>query len=268
MNSIGQLAFFSYRPQHRSLFGGALRTPFGVSPQLRGLVLGLMDVENRLHNNWQGLLSLPPLPRPQPTPPAQPGLLVSPFAENASYLAAQRAGGALEGRTSIAQRDAIPGTRYARVQDSTEWHAATARFYVDQFAAYAIGADPLTASGMADGARAASTMKPEAHLFMEVASVYKGNLLDGPSNYDNPKLKDLLLAHGLTDLANRPQVGLTDVQSIGSVAQAINQGSLTLQDVLSSGSIIDMPRYQNVIRFVQDGGYQQALARYDAESIH
>ncbi len=188
--------------------------------------------------------------------------------EFASYNAAQIAGGALNGATSIFQRDAIPGTRYAQAQDPTLFHSATARMYAYQFASYANGYDPLTPAGMADGARAFETMAPDARVFMQVASVYKGNLLGGPDNYDNPTLRNMLLSKGLTELANKPGVGLTDVQTIGAVSAALNSGQVTLNDVIASGSIQDMPRYRQVIDYVVGGQFNQDLGRYDALPIY
>ena len=66
----------------------------------------------------------------------------------ASYLQAQRLGGSLEGKTGIAQNDAIPGTRFGRLQDPHLWDVAVARNYVFQFAAYASDNDALTPQGM------------------------------------------------------------------------------------------------------------------------
>ncbi len=183
--------------------------------------------------------------------------------EFSSYLQAQLAGGTLEGRTTVAQRDAIPGTRFGGVQDSTQWNASLARNYAYQFAAYASGNDPLSANGLAKGAQAFEQMKPEAQLFMQVASVFKGNMLNGPGFYDNPGLKTLLQSKGLNDLANKPQVGKTDVQSIGAIASAINSGDLSLNEVINSGTISDLDRYNQVISYVSNGGFASDLNAYD-----
>lgn len=183
--------------------------------------------------------------------------------EFASYLQAQIAGGTLQGGTNVAQNDAIPGTRFGQVQDSTMWRASLARNYAYQFAAYAKGSDPLTPQGLAQGAAAFDQMKPEAQLFMQVASVFKGNLMNGPGSYDNPGLKKLLESKGLNQLANQPQVGLTDVQSIGAIASAIDSGHLTLNEVINSGTISDLNRYQQVIGYVSGGGFAADLQNYD-----
>ncbi|MCE7872522.1 hypothetical protein DYH09_19375 [bacterium CPR1] len=183
--------------------------------------------------------------------------------EFASYLAAQRAGGALQGQTGISQNDALAGTRFARVQDPTQWHAAVARDYAAQFAAYAIGADPLSAQGLAAGQQAFPQMAPEAQLFMQVASVFKGNLFNGPGLYDNPGLGRLLQSTGNADLINNPQVGQTDVQTIGAITQALNRGTLTLNQVIQSGTIDNLDRYSQIINYVQTGGFANDIFRYE-----
>lgn len=183
--------------------------------------------------------------------------------EFASYIQAQIAGGALQGNTSVAQRDAIPGSRFGGVQDSTMWQASLARNYAYQFAAQAVGANPLSADGLSQGAQAFGNMKPEAQLFMQVASVFKGDLLNGPGFYDNAGLKDLLLQKGLGQFVNDPQVGKTDVQTIGAITAAINSGQLSLNDVINSGTISDLNRYQNVISYVSNGNFANDLRNYD-----
>lgn len=187
--------------------------------------------------------------------------------EFSSYIQAQIAGGALEGKTGVAQRDAIPGSRFGQVQDSTMWQASLARNYAYQFAAQAVGANPLSAQGLQQGQQAFSQMKPEAQLFMQVASVFKGDLLNGPGFYDNPGLKQLLESKGLNQFINDPQVGKTDVQTIGAVTAAINSGQLSLNDVINSGTISDLNRYQNVISYVSNGGFASDLRNYDSVPI-
>lgn len=189
--------------------------------------------------------------------------------EFASYLQAQRLGGALNGQTSISQADAIGGTRFGRVVDSQQWHSAVARDYAAQFAAFAVGADPLSPQGLAAGQAAFSNgqLSPDAALFAQVASVFKGNLLGGPGFYDNPGLGNLLRNTGNADLMGDPQVGQTDVQTIGAVIQALNRGSLTLNQVINSGTIDNLPRYNQVINFVQSGQFANQIARYETAPI-
>ena len=143
------------------------------------------------------------------------------------------------------------------------WQASLARNYAYQFSAQAIGANPLSPEGLSAGQRAFGSMNPEAQLFMQVASVFKGDLLGGPGFYDNAGLKNLLESKGLNQFINDPQVGQTDVQTIGAITAAINSGQLSLNDVINSGTISDLGRYQNVINYVSGGGFNADLANYD-----
>lgn len=197
--------------------------------------------------------------------------------ELASYLQAQLAGGALQGNTTVRQSDALAGTRFGQVADSTQWHSSVARAYAYQFAGQALeyqtGStgqyNPLSAQGLANAANQFDNLNPDAKLFTQVASVFKGNLLGGPGNYDNGILKQLLQSKGLTNLANQPQVGLTDVQTIGAVTNALQNGQLSLQEVINSGAIsqADMPRYLNIINYVQNGNFNQDLTNFDANPV-
>ena len=181
----------------------------------------------------------------------------------ASYLQAQVAGGALNGQTTVNQSDGIPGTRFATVAPSQLWNANVGRLYAYQFAAQATGSDPLSAQGLQAGAQAMQQMTPDAQLFAQVASVFKGNLNGGPGNYDNAGLKQLLIDHGAGDLTNTAGVGETDVQTIGAVTAAINRGQLSLQDVVGSGTIDNLDRYGQIISYVQSGHFQTDLNLYD-----
>ena len=105
-----------------------------------------------------------------------------------------------------------------------------------------MGQDPLSPNGLQFAAQNFDKMSPDAKLFTQVASVFKGNLIGGPGNYDNAGLKNLLLQRGLGNFANAPGVGQTDVQTIGAITQALNSGQLSLQDVIASGTIDNMDR--------------------------
>jgi hypothetical protein len=181
----------------------------------------------------------------------------------ASYLQAQRLGGSLQGKTGLAQRDAIPGTRFGRLQDPHLWDVGVARNYAFQFAAYASDNDALSPQGVQAGAQAFQNMAPDAKLFMQVASVFKGDINGGPGFYDNPGLQRLLESKGQFDLI-KPGVGETDVQTIGAVTKAINRGVLSLNDIVNSGTIDNMDRYQQIIQYVQNGGFGQDVGRYDS----
>lgn len=275
-------------------FGGVSTAPnFGFGAvgggaqfaQITQVLQQLLQGLSQLAGAWSGLLSSSPnqvangqYGASQPGGPVQSGgyngtsgLLGSVGApptpsdpnEFASYLQAQRIGGTLEGKTGIAQRDAIPGTRFGQVANSQAWQASLARNYAYQFAAYATGADALTPQGMQKGQQAFNNMSNDARLFMQVASVFKGNLLNGPGFYNNPGLKQLLLSHSLGDLANQPGVGETDVQSIGAITKALNSGQLTLDQVINSGTIDNLDRYHQVINYVQSGNFNQDLDFYD-----
>ncbi|MGE0494094.1 MAG: hypothetical protein AB7S38_33095 [Vulcanimicrobiota bacterium] len=260
------------------------------------MLQALLGALTQLNGGWNNLAG-PQQPQPQPTTPinyggpttptpttgggyggvatgttASPemfGTLRPPSDPNdfASYLQAQLAGGTLQGNTGIAQADAIPGTRFARVQSPQLWHADVARNYAYQFAAFASGNDALSVGGLQAGVEAFHQMKPEARLFMQVASVFKGNSLNGPGFYDNPGLKNLLLSKGVSDLAGLDGVGQTDVQTIGAVAKAIDRGQLNLNDIINSGTIDNLDRYFQVIDYVQTGRFSLDVAAYDTTPI-
>jgi len=246
---------------------GLGQSPFQIGQLLQQLLQSL----SQLASAWSGVMG-PSSFAGNPNQnffPSQNGLPPAPSDPNdfASYLQAQRLGGTLEGKTGIAQRDAIPGTRFGRVENPQAWQASVARNYAYQFAAYAVGADALTPQGMQAGQQALPQMAPEAQLFTQVASVFKGNLLGGPGFYNNPGLKQLLINKGLTDLANKPGVGETDVQSIGAITIALNQGRLSLNEVISSGTIDNLDRYQQVIQYVQQGQFNRDLQVYDSVPV-
>ena len=184
--------------------------------------------------------------------------------EFASYLQAQLAGGAAQGGTTVSQLDAIPNTRFARVEDPILWNAGLARNYACQLAAQSLGFQPLEASGIEQGSQVYGQMSAEAQLFLQVAAVFKGKLLDGPDEYDNPGLKDLLVSKGLTQFINDPAVGFRDVQTLGAIGAAMNAGELTIAEVLNSGTFEDIERYDEVVEFVYSGRFRDAVFEYEA----
>jgi hypothetical protein len=258
--------FYAYPPNFQS----PQFTPYAPTQpawQLGQLLQQLTQSLLQLQGFWSNLLG-PTQPQPRsnaggPPLPPYPGDL----GDIGSYLQAQRLGGTLEGKTGIAQRDAVPGTRFAQVQNPEAWQASVARNYAYQFAAYAVGADALSAQGVDAGARALPGLAPQAQLFVQVASVFKGNLLGGPGFYNNPGLKQLLQQHGLNSLASGAGVGETDVQTIGAITKALNSGQLSLDEVINSGTIDNLQRYQQVINYVQGGGFNAALQRYDTTPL-
>ena len=76
-------------------------------------------------------------------------------------------------------------------------------------------------------------------------------------------MKNLLNSRGLGNLANQAGVGETDVQTIGAITQALNSGQLSLQDIINSGTIDNMPRYFEIINYVQQGGFNRDVQSYD-----
>ena len=267
---------YSYAaPTNLPLFGGrrALRiaTPADI-PNLLRQVIGSLT---QLTQGWSGMTGPAPARTSPLQPPADPR-------EMASYLQMQVKGGALQGNTSVRQSDAIPGTNLAQVADPTQWHAGVARAYTYQFAAQAAQDaynspqgtyDPLSVRGLQNGVRAFNQLSPDAQTFTQVASVFKGNLLDGPGNYDNEALGNLLMdkyrSSGdpqLARLAYSPNVGQTDVQTIGAVTNALNSGKISLNDIINSGAIPaeQMARYKQVIGYVSQGTFKQDLSKFDA----
>lgn len=246
----------------------------------------LLQAFTMMAQGWQGMAGAQIGPQPYGPGGGQygPGPQVSPFQfgtqptggggqflslptdrqDFASYLQAQRIGGSLQGKTTLAQKDAIPGTRFGRLQDPHLWDVDVARNYAFQFAAYASDNDALSPEGLQAGAQAFQNMKPDAKLFMQVASVFKGDINGGPGFYDNPGLKRLLESKGQLDLTDKPGVGETDVQTIGAITKAINRGVLSLNDIINSGTIDNMPRYHQIINYVSSGSFQQDVNRYDS----
>ena len=60
-------------------------------------------------------------------------------------------------------------------------------------------------------------------------------LQGGAKNYDNGKLKELLQKKGY-DGVKRPGVGTTDIETLGAVADALDKGVITLDEVMKSSS--------------------------------
>lgn len=181
-----------------------------------------------------------------------------------SYLQAQIAGGALEGRTDIFQADAIPFTRFALVEAADLFHAAVARNYATQLAAESLGYDPLDETSLRQAAQEYAQMNPEAQLFLQVAAVFKGKLLDGPDEYDNAGLRDLLVSKGLGHFIEDPQIGDRDIPTLGAIGAAMNAGQLTIADVLNSGTFEDVERYDLVVEFVFDGRFKKLVDEYES----
>jgi hypothetical protein len=257
LSGMGDQSSFSMGPAQSQFGSGPLPgsgLSFGAGPQAGGYggtygagpAAGAYGSGAYGGNAYGGGMGLPP--------PADPN-------EFASYLAgATNANGEQNG--NVQQSRALPGTRFATVQDGQQFDAAVARNYAYQFAASANGFNARDAQGLAAGAQSFYNMSPDAQAFMQVASVYKGDLAGGAQNYDNGKLQQMLRQSGFPG-ANGAGVGDTDVETLGAVASAIDQGYVTLDDVMNSGAIRNRGAYQQAIDFVQNGELANTLNAYD-----
>src|SRR5262249_41347026 len=83
-------------------------------------------------------------------------------------------------------------------------------------------------------------------------------------NYNNAKLKELLKEKGY-DGADGPGVGATDIETLGAVADAIDRGVISLQDVLGKdGAIENQDEYKKAIDLVQSGKFADLVTKYQA----
>ncbi len=187
-------------------------------------------------------------------------------AEFASYLSAATNNFNNGQGGGINQNNAIAGTRFASVADQKQFDAAAARMYVFQFAASANKLAANTIDGMAQGAQEFYEMSPAAQMFMQVAAVYKGNLVANASNYNNNTLRALLQRKGFS-LAGRDNVGNNDVETLGAVAAALDAGVITLDDVINSGAIGNRANYAKAIDAIESGSFALKLAQYDSAAI-
>ena len=127
--------------------------------------------------------------------------------------------------------------------------------YIYQFATYANGGNPLDPNDLALGQDYFNNMSADAQTFMQVAARYKGK----GENYDNGELQNLLQESGFPG-ANAEGVGDTDVETLGAVAAAIDQGYLTLDQITASGAIENEEAYQDAIDEVQSGTQASLMA--------
>lgn len=184
-----------------------------------------------------------------------------------SYLQAQVKGGALQGKTKILQADALPGTRFASMLERDAWNSSVARDYACQIAAQCLGYNPLDPESIHRAAQEYHSMNAECQLFLQVAAVFKGDLLGGPGSYDNEGLKKLLEARGLSEFITSNKVGQTDVNTLGAVAKAMNAGQLTILDIINSGTFEDVRRYDQVVEYVYSGKFRETVAKYESATI-
>ncbi|MEB3300150.1 MAG: hypothetical protein VKO21_11780 [Candidatus Sericytochromatia bacterium] len=192
-----------------------------------------------------------------------------------SYLAGSTNGGGNNQNGGFAQNATVAGTRLSQINNEPQMDAAVARMYAFQFAAQANGKTPNSVDGMVAGANAYAKMQPAAQMFMQVAALYKGQIdfqangkvVSGNAggNYNNAKLAALLRSKGIGTAGG---VGNNDVETLGAVAKALNNGQITLSDIINSGAINDQARYNRIIDFVESGTYAMTLADYDRSAFN
>ena len=118
---------------------------------------------------------------------------------------------------------------------------------------------------------------PEADTLLKVAVTYKGDLC-GFGEYNNPGMKQLILKWGRPDLANELGVGETDIESIGLVAQAIDEEPdqekrrewlaeiYVFYDNINprspSGAVPQLREYQCAIDINADGTFDRLVDNY------
>jgi hypothetical protein len=244
---------------------------------------------------------------PMPTTPAVPGMTPTPTtppvaatpgvaddgthpvnvftaSDYKNFLLAGSHGGTTGTAESINSKYADPTSRFART-GNTQFQAAIAGMYANQFKGYALGMDVAYTPGKDINKIAQNLtqvekvqMTPEAEMLSKVAALYRGELT-GVNLYDNPKLKTLLTSWGRSDIANQPNVGNPngDVQSIGGVVKALNEEKnpairkAWLQQIFDfagnspsspSGAVPNLPQYQQAINLVRNGSLANLLQSY------
>ncbi|MEW6277032.1 MAG: hypothetical protein AB1758_00315 [Candidatus Eremiobacterota bacterium] len=195
------------------------------------------------------------------------GLILRPPRDKREFASYHRARTAGRPGGTLFQRDTLPGTRLALVEDPQLFHTAIARMYAYQFAAYAVGGYPLSPQGMEHGAAAFTTMGPDARMFVQIAALYASPLFGGPGVFRNNLLRVLLERRDLPQLSELPGVGVTDLETLGAVSTALNQGLISLNDLLASGAVHDLTRLRQVVHHIMDGTFNNDLGRYDVLPI-
>ncbi|MBX2859914.1 MAG: hypothetical protein KTR14_01675 [Vampirovibrio sp.] len=220
------------------------------------------------------------LPGTQPPAPTGTALAQDDYL---NYLLAQTQGGATGVNKRLDSRFSTPGSRFANATPD-QFDAVVAQVYADQIKGYALGlpvayspGDDLNQIAGSIQQAANTPFTPEADLLSKVAATYLGDL-GGNGNYDHQAMQNLLVQWGRADLAAKPGVGQFDVQSIGSVVQALNEEpdpatrQAWLGQIFSgftggpptspSGAVPDIQQYLNAINLVQGGALDQLLQGY------
>jgi hypothetical protein len=235
-----------------------------------------------------GLPNLPGMGAPAPAAPApagggggSPPLTMD---DLVNYVLAGSKGGTSGTDEGIDGAFSDPNSRFAKA-GANEFDAVVAKAYAAQFKGYALGLNvafepgKISVQDVAANIFKAQSAKltPEAELLANVAATYRGDF-GNASAYNNPVLRELLIKWGRSDLAAKPLVGLTDVQSVGSVVQALNEQpdenvrKAWLQDIFdfanntpvsASGAVPNVKEYQTAITLVRSGAIDQLINNYN-----
>jgi hypothetical protein len=148
-----------------------------------------------------------------------------------NYVLATSKGGRVTRSDDVQGKYAQPGSRFGNAAQE-EFDAALDATYVAEFEGDALGEDVTYVPGRStveqitqnDAFATTQPWAPEAQIFAEVASVFKdGDLgLRADGDYNDGNLRKVLISFGRKDLANGPDVGQDDVQTIGAVVEMIN----------------------------------------------
>lgn len=265
-------------------------TPIGIGgiPGVTGGISGV-GIPGQIPGQIPGLTGIPgqiPGQVPGATAPASGG--TTPFNVKLSqddfvdFILAGSQGGRSGTNEVIDSRFARPGSRFSQAGDN-EFDGVIAAAYASQFKAYAMGLEAAFSPGKdpnqlaANIARAQSTQfTPEAEILSKVAAVYRGDLT-GVNKYNNQALQQSLVRWGRQDLASQPGVGVSDVESIGSVIKALNEQqnpqvrAQWLQEIFDfqnnspsspSGAVPNVRQYQDAINIVKSGALEGLVSNY------
>jgi hypothetical protein len=206
-----------------------------------------------------------------------------------NYILGSTQGGKITQEASIFSSYANPNSRFANIGDTNEFDAVVAKVYASQFAGYAAGIDVVynpgdkintIADNIAQSQQLYNQLTPEAQLFADVASVYRGDF-GNRGNYNHSVMKDLLVSWGRQDIANQSLVGVdgADAQTIGGIVKALNEEKdpatrqTWLQQIFDfsnntpsspSGAVPNISDYQNAINLVQSGAIDKLMENYNS----
>lgn len=180
----------------------------------------------------------------------------------------------------------VPGSRMPNAGEN-EYDASVALIYYYQIKAHIAYTDVVfnfeegdKVKDIVDNISSGSAVQlrtPEADTLLKVAVIYKGDLC-GFGEYNNPGMKQLLIKWGRTDLASEGGVGETDIESIGLVAQAIDEEPNeekrrewlaeiyvfydNIHPRSPSGAVPQLREYQCAIDISADGTFDRLIDNY------